>query len=59
MQQILNVRVLFNGTPGYSEVRRKRDSRAEAYVIECTQDPTNEIVKNASRKTCRTQLLRE
>jgi hypothetical protein len=39
VQQILNVRVLFNGTPGYSEVRWKRDSRAEAYVVECCQDP--------------------
>jgi hypothetical protein len=37
--QVLNVRVQFNGTPGYSEVRWKRESHAEAYVVECCQDP--------------------
>jgi hypothetical protein len=42
VQQILNVRVHFNGTPGYSEVRWKRDRRAEAYVVECCQDPITE-----------------
>jgi hypothetical protein len=42
VQQILNVRVQFNGTPGHSEVRWKRDSRAEAYVVECCQDPITE-----------------
>ena len=42
VQQILNVRVLFNGTPGYSDVRWKRDPRAEAYVVECCQDPITE-----------------
>ena len=39
VQQILNVRVAFNGTPGYSEVSWKRDVHADAYVIECCQDP--------------------
>lgn len=39
VQQILNVRVSFNGTPGYSDVRWKRDAAADAYVVECCQDP--------------------
>jgi hypothetical protein len=43
VQQILNVRVQFNGTPGYSEVRWKRETHAEAYVVECCQDPITEV----------------
>ena len=37
--QVLNVRVLFTGEPGRSEVRWKRDSQADAYIVECSQDP--------------------
>ena len=37
--QVLNVRVLFNGEPGHSEVRWKRETNADAYVVECSPDP--------------------
>ena len=39
VEQILNVKVSYTGTPGYSEVRWKRDVAADAYVVECCQDP--------------------
>lgn len=39
VDQVQNVRVTFNGEPGKSLVRWKRDSNADAYVIQCCQDP--------------------
>ena len=39
---ILNVRVTFNGEPGKSVLRWKRDRNADAYVIQCSQDPSGE-----------------
>ncbi len=40
--QVQNVRVAFNGEPGKSVVRWKRDANADAYVIQCSQDPNGE-----------------
>ena len=40
--QVLNVRVSFTGDPGYSEVRWKRETHADAYVVECSQEPITE-----------------
>lgn len=37
--QVLNVRVAFTGDPGYSEVSWKKESNADAYVVECSQEP--------------------
>ena len=37
--QVQNVRVTFNGEPGKSVLRWKRDRNADAYVIQCCQDP--------------------
>ena len=37
--QVLNVRVGFTGDPGYSEVSWKKESSADAYVVECSQEP--------------------
>jgi len=37
--QVMNVVVSFTGDPGYSEVRWKRESNADAYVVECSQEP--------------------
>lgn len=37
--QVLNVRVAFTGDPGYSEVSWKKESSADAYVVECSQEP--------------------
>jgi hypothetical protein len=39
VQQILNVKVTFNGEPGKSIVRWKADPHADAYVVECCADP--------------------
>jgi hypothetical protein len=39
VSQILNVRVSFNGEPGKSIVSWKRDTHADAYVVECCPDP--------------------
>ncbi len=40
--QVMNVRVGYTGDPGYSEVRWKRESNADAYVVECSPDPITE-----------------
>ncbi len=37
--QILNVKVTFTGMPGHSEVRWKRETNADAYVVERSADP--------------------
>ena len=37
--QVANVRVSFNGTPGYSDVRWDRDPQADAYMVQCSPDP--------------------
>jgi len=37
--QVLNVRVSYTGNPGYSEVRWRRVTAADAYVVECSPDP--------------------
>jgi hypothetical protein len=37
--QILNVKVGFTGMPGHSTVAWKRESNAEAYVLERSPDP--------------------
>ncbi len=39
VQQIVNVKVAFNGEPGKSIVRWKADAQADAYVMECCADP--------------------
>jgi hypothetical protein len=45
--QVENVRVAFTGNPGYSEVRWKRVTAADAYIVECSPDPiTDESWKN-------------
>ncbi|MEQ1850526.1 MAG: fibronectin type III domain-containing protein [Chthoniobacteraceae bacterium] len=40
--QVENVRVAFTGNPGYSEVRWKRVTGADAYIVECSADPITE-----------------
>lgn len=40
--QILNVRVSFTGEPGKSTVTWKADPYADAYRVQCCQDPLNE-----------------
>ena len=42
MGQVLNVRVAYTGDPGYSEVSWKKESNADAYVVECSQEPITE-----------------
>ena len=37
--QVMDVRVSFNGMPGYSNVAWKRDGNADAYVVERSADP--------------------
>jgi hypothetical protein len=37
--QVENVKVSFTGTPGYSAVRWKRETNAEAYMVECSPEP--------------------
>lgn len=37
--QVENVKVTFNGMPGYSEVRWKRQTNAEAYAVSRSPDP--------------------
>ena len=37
--QVKNVRVDYTGTPGYSEMSWRRVPGADAYVVECCQDP--------------------
>jgi hypothetical protein len=39
VEQILNVRVSFNGEPGKSIVNWKADASADAYRVQCCQDP--------------------
>jgi hypothetical protein len=39
VSQVENVKVLFNGFPGHSEVRWKRETNADAYVVERSADP--------------------
>jgi len=39
VEQILNVKVAFNGEPGKSVVSWKADPQADAYVVECCADP--------------------
>lgn len=40
--QVLNVRVSFTGMPGHSEVKWKRESNADAYVVQRSADPFTE-----------------
>ena len=40
--QVKNVRVSFNGTPGYSDVRWDRDPHADAFMIQCSPEPITE-----------------
>ncbi len=40
--QVANVRVSFNGTPGYSDVRWDRQPQSDAYMVQCCQDPISE-----------------
>ena len=40
--QVLNVRVFFTGNPGDSEVRWRADRNADAYIVECSQEPITE-----------------
>ncbi len=40
--QVANVRVSFNGTPGYSDVRWDRETNADAYMVQCSADPITE-----------------
>jgi hypothetical protein len=42
VEQILNVRVSFTGEPGKSVVTWKADPHADAYRVQCCQDPLNE-----------------
>jgi hypothetical protein len=42
VDQIENVKVLFTGTPGYSEVRWKRETHSDAYVVQCSPEPITE-----------------
>lgn len=37
--QVQNVKVYFTGNPGYSEVRWKRVTNADSYIVECSPDP--------------------
>ncbi len=40
--QVMEVRVSFNGMPGYSKVGWKRESNADAYVVQRSPDPITE-----------------
>ncbi|MGB8170000.1 MAG: fibronectin type III domain-containing protein [Chthoniobacteraceae bacterium] len=40
--QVQNVRVGYNGSPGYSDVRWDRDPNADAYMVQCSPDPITE-----------------
>ena len=40
--QVQNVRVSYNGTPGYSNVRWDRETNADAYMVQCSADPITE-----------------
>lgn len=40
--QVENVRVSYNGNPGYSDVRWDRESSADAYMVQCSPDPITE-----------------
>ena len=41
--QVLNVRVAFTGDPGYSEVSWKKETSADAYIVECSQEPITDV----------------
>lgn len=40
--QVMDVRVTFNGMPGYSKVGWKREANADAYVVQRSPDPITE-----------------
>lgn len=40
--QVQDVRVSYNGTPGYSDVRWERETSADAYMVQCSPDPITE-----------------
>ncbi len=40
--QVGNVRVSYNGTPGYSNVRWDRETNSDAYVVQCSPEPITE-----------------
>lgn len=42
VQQVMDVRVSYNGVPGYSKVQWKAEPSADAYMVQCCQDPITE-----------------
>ena len=40
--QVMNVRVAYNGTPGYSNVRWDRETNSDAYMVQCSAEPITE-----------------
>ena len=40
--QVQNVRVSYNGTPGYSKVRWDRETNSDAYMVQCSPEPITE-----------------
>lgn len=40
--QVQDVRVSYNGNPGYSNVRWDREVNADAYLVQCSPDPITE-----------------
>lgn len=40
--QVMDVRVSYNGTPGYSDVRWDREANADAYMVQCSPEPITE-----------------
>jgi predicted phage tail protein len=52
VEQIVNVKVSFNGTPGYSDVTWKREVHSDAYVVQCSPEPiTDTSWKNSGTVT--------